>query len=228
MSLRSRSRWIAAATAVAIPALVLSTACSTDKAAAPASVAASDTVALDESNVNVVEWWVSVQNSDSGYYAFPGGDDGNYVETDLDNSGDFDNYRLLLQYALPKLAGKGVVDSARMYNYACGSNNTLGDSIVVDHVNWGAVYQDSASYGSQLLQANIGTLVRDTTSGWKSVNVTSSVQADYAAKRANTQYRLEWLFSTMPVGGQWVEFSGSYCDAAGAGAGQGYVVIWSH
>jgi hypothetical protein len=228
MSLRSRSRWIAAATAVAIPALVLSTACSTDKAAGPASVASSDTVALDESNVNLVEWWVSIQNSDSGYYAFPGDDDGNYVETDLDNNGDFDNYRVLMQYALPKLAGKGVVDSAKMYNYACGNSGTFSDSIVVDHVNWGAAYKDSASYGSEIVQANIGTLVRDTTSGWKSLNITSSVQADYAAKRANTQYRIEWIYSAMPLGSQWVEFTGSYCNNSESGAGQGYLVIWSH
>src|SRR5579862_2523583 len=180
MSLRSRSRWIAAATAVAIPAVVLSTACSTDKAAGPAAAATADTVALDESNVNVVEWWVSTEDADSGYYSFNGAGDGNYVETDLGDPGDFDNYRILMQYALPKLAGKGVVDSAKMYAYACSHNTAFTDSIIVDHVNWGAVFQDSASWGSQVLQANVGTLVRDTTSGWKSLDVSSAVQADYA------------------------------------------------
>jgi hypothetical protein len=229
MSLRSRSRWIAAAAAAAIPALVLFTACSTDKAAAPASVATSDTVALDESNVTLIDWWGNVGSADSGYYAY-NGESNNIVQTDLDGAGDFDNYRLLIQYALPKLSGKGVVDSAKMYDFACSSGpNAFTDSVVVDHVNWGAIYHDSASWGSQTLQANVGTMVRDTTSGWKSLDVTSSVQADYAAKRANTQYRLEFAFSTMPAGDQWVQFSGSYCNSnSDARAGQAYLAIWAH
>jgi hypothetical protein len=228
MSFRSRSRWIAAATAVAIPALVLSTACSTDKAAAPASVATADTVALDENNVNLLEWWVSISSADSGYYAYNGANDGNYVETDLNGSGDFDNFRLLMQFELPKLAGKGAVDSAKMFLYACGHSGAFTDSIIVDHVNWGAAYQDSASWGGQTLQANVGTLVRDSTSGWKALDVSSSVQADFAAKRANTQYRIEWGLP-MPMGDEWVEFSGSYCNSQNnAGAGQGYLVIWAH
>jgi hypothetical protein len=193
-------------------------------------VAASDTVSLDESNVTVLDWWANTGSADSGYYSYNGAGDGNFVQTDLDGSGDFDNYRLLIQYTLPKLSGKGVVDSAKMYNYACGhGGNTFSDSIVVDHVNWGAVFQDSLSWGSQTLQANIGTLARDTTSGWKSLDITGSVQADYAAKRANTQYRLEYSFATMPVGDQWEEFAGSYCSSnAGGAAGQGYMVIWAH
>ena len=76
-----------------------------------------------------------------------------------------------MQFALPKLAGKGVVDSAKMFDYACSHNTVFTDSIIVDHVNWGAAYADSASWGSQVLQANVGTLVRDTTTGWKTVNI---------------------------------------------------------
>jgi hypothetical protein len=226
MSLRSRSRWIVAATAVAIPALVLSTACSTDKAAAPASVATSDTVGLDQNDVTLIDWWGNT--SDSGYYSYTG-EENNIVQTDQDNSGDFDNYRLLMGFPLPKLAGKGVVDSAKVYGYVCYNANTFGDSVVVDHVNWGAVYEDSASWGAQILQANVGTLVRDTTTGWKSVDLTSSVQADYAAKRANTQYRLEYSYATMPVGDQTVYFTGSYCGGgSNSNGGQGYLVIWAH
>ncbi len=206
MSLRSRSRWIAAATAVAIPAIVLSTACSSDKAAAPASVTATDTVALDENNVNLIEWYVN-PGSDSGYYSWSGASDGNYVQTWNSGSDTYD-YRMLLEFALPKLAGKGIVDSAKVNLYACENNQATGDSIVADHLNWGAVFTDSASFGSQTLQANIGTVVRDTSLGWKSLNITSSVQADYAAKRPNTQYRLEYNYTTFPTTNQWVEFLG--------------------
>jgi hypothetical protein len=227
MSIRSRSRWIAAATAVAIPAIVLSTACSSDKAAAPASVATADTVALNPSNETLVEWWGN--SSDSGYYSYSGEDD-DYVQTYDNGSGNFYFDRLLMQFALPKLAGKGVVDSAKMYDYACAHNTAFTDSIVVDHVNWGAAYSDSASWGSQVLQANVGTLVRDTTTGWKTVNISSSVQADYAAKRPNTQYRLEWLYQTVPSSDVWVEFAGGDCEENGSNgaAGQAYMVIWAH
>lgn len=229
MSLRSRSRWIAAATAVAIPALVLSTACSTDKAAGPRSVATADTVALDESNAFTLGWWGVAGEPDSGYRTLNGD---NLIAEDLDGSGNFSNYRLLAQYSLPKLAGKGAVDSARMYAYVCvNEGNVLSDSVVVDHVNWGAVYEDSASWGGETLQANIGTLVRDSTIGWKSLDVTSSIQADYAAKRGTTQYRLEFGLTTMPVGDRSVLLAGAECDEGqddDANAGQGYVVIWAH
>ena len=225
MSLRTHSRWIVAATAVAIPALLLSTACSTDKAAAPASVAASDTVALDAANETMILFWGNP--SESAYVSVNGGQ--NVVQTILDNQGDFDNYRLLMPFSLPKLAGKGVVDSAKMYNYVCSNTTIPGDSIIADHVNWGAVYRDSASWGGQTLQANIGTLVRDTTTGWKSLDVTSSVQADYVAKRANTQYRFEYGSSTLPMGYQQVLFAGTYCGNPGDDdAGQSYIVVWSH
>jgi hypothetical protein len=228
MSLRARSRWIAAATLVAVPALILSTACSSDKAAAPASVAATDTVALNEDNVNLVEWYVN-PGSDSGYYSWSGASDGNYVQTWLSGSNTYD-YRMLMEFALPKLAGKGVVDSAKVNLYACQFDQSSTDSVVVDHMNWGSVYTDSASWGSQTLQANIGTIVRDTTIGWKTLNITSSVQADYVAKRPNSQYRLEYNYSTFPNVDQWVEFAGSYCEGSNseAAAGQGYMVIWSH
>jgi hypothetical protein len=228
MSFRSRSRWIAAATAVAIPAIVLSTACSSDKAAAPASVAAADTVALDENNVNLIEWYVNPGN-DSGYYSWNGARDGNYVESYSDGS-YFYNYRMLLEFALPKLAGKGIVDSAKVNLYACQHDAAFTDSIVADHLNWGSVFTDSASWGGQTLQANIGTIVRASSTGWKTLNVTSSVQADYAAKRPNSQYRLEWNFATIPNSDQWVEFAGSYCEGGTSegNGGQGYMVVWSH
>ncbi len=226
MSLRSRSRWLAAASAVAIPALALSMACSTDKAAGPAAAATADTVGLDEGSTTFIERWGQPVNGDSGYATFNAM---NLIESDLDGSGDYQNSRLLIQYALPKLAGKGVVDSAKMYNYVCSNNgNVFTDSVVVDHVDWGAAYQDSASWGDQTLQANIGTLVRDTTTGWRSVDVTSSIQADYVAKRAATQYRLEFDFSTMPLGDRAVWLGGGGCGGNTGSGGQAYIVIWAH
>ncbi len=228
MSLRSRSRWIAAATAVAIPALVLSTACSTDKAAGPSAAATADTIALDENNTAIIEWSGTI-GSDSGFTSFTGA---NFIQTYLDGSGNFNNTRLLVQYSLPKLAGKGVVDSAKMYNFVCiNQGDGIADSVVIDHMSWGAVYQDSAAWGGQAVQANIGTLVRDTTTGWRSLDVTSSIHADYVAKRPTSQYRFELGYGTEPVGDRVVWIGGGDCGAGGpepANAGPSYVVVWAH
>jgi hypothetical protein len=213
--------------AVAIPALVLITACSSDKAAAPGASATADTIALDQSNTTVVEWWENT--SDSGYATF---NDNNFMQSYLDGSGNFNNSRLLVQYSLPKLAGKGVVDSAKMYNFVClNQGDAITDSIVVDHVNWGAVFEDSAAWGGNTLQANIGTLVRDTTTGWKSLDVTSSIQGDYVAKRTTSKYRFEYPFGTEPVGDRVVWLEGNGCGDGGsepANSGPGYMVIWAH
>lgn len=228
MSLRSHSRRIVAAAAVAIPALVLSTACSTDKAAAPSSVAAADTVALNESNAVIIEWQGQT-GSDSSFTSFNGA---NFIQSYLDGSGNFNNTRLLVQYSLPKLAGKGAVDSAKMYSFVCSNEgDAIADSVVVDHVNWGAVYEDSAAWGGLTVQANIGTLVRDTTTGWKSVDVTSSIQADYVAKRTTSQYRFEYGFGTEPVGDRVVWIAGGDCEDGGPqqpNAGPSYLVVWAH
>jgi hypothetical protein len=228
MSVRSHSRWIVAATAVAIPALVLSTACSTDKAAAPSAVAAADTVALNESNTAVIEW-SGETGSDSEFTSF---NDANVIQSYVDGSGFFENMRLIVQYSLPKLAGRGVVDSAKMYNFICVNyGDAIVDSVIVDHVNWGATYEDSAAWGGQTLQPNIGTLVRDTTTGWKSLDITSSIQADYVAKRTTSQYRFEYGFGTEPVGDRFVYIAGGSCGDGGPeqpNAGPSYLVVWAH
>jgi hypothetical protein len=223
----SRSRWILAAACATVPALTLLTACGSDSATSPKSVAAADTVAIDQAGLTIIDRWVR-PGSDSGFESFSGISDGDYVEA-YPNDGNTDDYRMLVPFTLPTLAGRGVVDSAKVYEYVCRVSGTFADSIVVDHVNWGAAYLDSASYFGQILQANIGTLVRDDSAGWHSVSVTSAVQADYAAKRASSQFRFEWLYSTFPTNDTWVEFVGSYCGGTTlAAAGEGYLVIWSH
>ncbi len=191
-------------------------------------MAATDTIALNESNTAVIEWSGTI-GSDSAFTSFSGV---NFIQTFLDGSGDFNNGRLLVQYSLPKLAGRGVVDSAKMYSFVClNQGDAIADSVIVDHVSWGAVYEDSAAWGGQTVQANIGTLVRDTTTGWKSLNVTSSIQADYVAKRTTSQYRFEFGFGTEPVGQRIVYLAGGDCGDGGpqpANEGPGYVVVWAH
>ncbi|HWZ59831.1 MAG TPA: hypothetical protein VNW46_12730 [Gemmatimonadaceae bacterium] len=216
-----------------MPAVVLLTACGSDSSTAPkASVPSADTVAIDQSTSVIIDHWTNA--SSSGYWdetaEYFGGP---YVETY--SSGTYsEDYRLLIPFSLPTLAGRGVVDSAKVFEYACyhysnnSYNNPFTDSLVVDHVD-GAAFQDSASWGGRTLEANIGTLVRDTTSGWKSVTVTSAVKGDYAAKRSLSQFRLEWMYSNMPANWTETEFAGLDCtNNAGGTSGDGYLVIWSH
>jgi hypothetical protein len=230
MPVSSRTRWFAIAICGALPAVFFLNACSSDhNSTSPKATPTSDTVAIDQGQLTIIDHWVN-PGEDSGYYSYLGADDGDYVEID-DGEGGYDDYRMLLEFPLPTLGGDGIVDSAKVYDYACGHSGTFTDSIVLDHVNWGAVYKDSASWGGQTLLANVGTLVRDTSSGWKSVSVTSSVQADYTAKRANSQFRAEWLYIGTPSASMWDEFAGSYCEDGGSSnstAGAGYLAIWSH
>jgi hypothetical protein len=222
----ARSRWVLVTACIAVPAVALVSACSTDNATSPKSVASADTVAMDPNSEVLLDYWINV-GSDSGYETSVTGGNGAYVQMFNSGSGSYDDFRLIFQFALPTLAGRGVVDSATMYDYACAHSTPVIDSIVVDHVNWGAIYHDSATWAGQTLQANIGTLARDTTTGWKSLSVTSSIQADYAAKRVNSQFRAEWLYSVIPPNDTYIEFGGSNCGAGG-NVGPGYLVIWAH
>lgn len=207
---------------------MLLTACGSDSSTSPKSAPGVDTVAVDLSTALIAEHW---SGSDSGYTSSTVAGDGNFVEVDSYNSMDFD-YRALVPFSLPKLSGKGAVDSAKVYQFVCETNGSSSDSIVVDHVSWGAAYLDSALYGGYTLNANIGTFVRSDSLGWRSLNVTSDVQADYAAKRSQSQYRFEYLYSTFPTSYQWIEFDGGYCgnnnQSGDLGGGNGYLVIWSH
>jgi hypothetical protein len=208
--------------------MLLLSACGSDSTTAPKSVVAADTVAVNSATAVSIEWYVN-GTSDSNYFSHPSGSN-DYVETYNSNSGYHVDYRDLMEFALPALAGKGVVDSARVYRFVCYSNsNAAADSVVVDHVNWGAVYSDSASFNGQTLASAVGVLVTDTTLRWHSTSVTSSVQADYAAQRTNSQYRVRYS-SLAPGGTEYATGFGNNCDSnvGNATAGPDHLVIWSH
>jgi hypothetical protein len=213
-----------------VPAVVLLSACGSDSTTSPKSVVASDTVAVDEGSAIVIENYTN--SSGTHWESFSAGNDGDYAETYNNSATNLGEYRELVQFPLPALAGKGVVDSANVYEYVCrNSGNTGADSLLVDHVNWGAHLTDSLSFNGQTLTSAAAVLVADTTHGWHGASVTASVQADYTGKRQNSQYRLR--FSSLATSGQdyWLEFAGSYCynsSASEAGAGPAYLVIWAH
>jgi hypothetical protein len=230
--------------ALSLPVIAGLTACSSSDSTSPKSqaVPAADTVLADIDNLGVLEIDTLMSTDTTvrfGEYSY--GTD-QFVGWYYYNNGSqisTEGYRPVITYDLPTIAGQGVVDSAKTYVYQCGiygytgSTNvdpfTLGH-IIVDHVNLGRVVQNSlATYDGDALQANIGTISSDSSSGVRSMTVTANVQADYSAKRSVSQYRLRWLFTTPPTatnnGGYYADL-GSDCGSNG-GPGP-WLVIWSH
>jgi hypothetical protein len=164
---------------------------------------------------------------DEGYM-----DAGRYANGSGSNTFE-DEDRGIFGYALPKLPGLGVVDSAKAYIYECGYNNYTGSGsplafgqIEVDHVAFGDVIQGDSATFNGALQADLASST-DSTFTYKGFGVTAAVQADYAAKRAASQYRLRFVFNTYPSAGYSGDFIyyGTDCNQGG---GLPYLVIWSH
>jgi hypothetical protein len=142
------------------------------------------------------------------------------------------------RYALPTLAGKAVVDSAKAYVYQCGTYAynggaqkdpfTLGH-VEIDHISLGTVVQDFvAAFDGAGLQQNIGTIASDSTSGFKGMTVTADVQADYTAKRETSQYRLRFVFDSTLAPGYTNIYAGLGSDCGNTGGPGPFLVVWSH
>jgi hypothetical protein len=230
--------------ALSLPAIAGLTACSSDSTSPKSqAVPAADTILADINNLGVLEIDTLMSTDTSvvfGEYTY-GTDQfvGRYHNSNGSPSST-QSYRPVITYDLPTLAGQGVVDSAKAYAYQCaiygydGSTNldpyTLGH-VIVDHVNLGRVVQSSLStYAGDTVQANIGTISSDSTRGVHSITVTTSVQADYSAKRSVSQYRLRWLFTTAPstVGNYSAYYSDLGSDCGNNGGPGPWLVIWSH
>jgi hypothetical protein len=116
--------------------------------------------------------------------------------------GDFDavapgkTYRTLYSFDITAFPAGAVLDSARLRLFLAAHTTTpfteLGN-VIVDHVDYGATFEGSDYYAGAL-QSNIGVIATDTIRGYKSLGVSSSVQADLTAARTRTQFRLR--FST--------------------------------
>jgi hypothetical protein len=74
------------------------------------------------------------------------------------------------------------------------------DSILVDHVNYGATLGGS-DYDIEALDAAIATLSTDATLGFRTVEVAGQVQADLNAGRRRTQFRFRWSTENLPEPG---------------------------
>jgi hypothetical protein len=212
-------------TLAALPVIALLAACGSDSSTGPHSTPAVDTVAVDYSTYQQLEYYVN-HGSDSSYSSWQNSYGYQYV--DMYNGGNYAyEDRAIFGFSLPTLAGRGAVDSAKTYVYQCASPSLTLGSVILDHVHFGADLNDSAAFSGDLLQANVGTVTSDPATSLRAVTVTSSVQADYAAKRGSSQYRMEFVLTTPPLAasnGVGVDFGEDACN----GGTLPFLVIWSH
>lgn len=113
---------------------------------------------------------------------------------DVDALAPGKGYRMLFSFDLTAVPTGAVVDSARLRLFLAGHSTNpfveLGN-VIVDHVDYGATFEGS-DYFAGALTADIGTIAADTALGYKSLLVTSAVQADLSAARTRSQYRLRF------------------------------------
>jgi hypothetical protein len=231
--------------ALTLPAIAGLTACSSDSTSPKVQASpAVDTILANIDNLGVLEL-DSIMSSDTviqyGMYSY-GTDQfaGWYWQTNGSTTWR-EEYRPMISFDLPVLAGQGVIDSAKVNVFQCsaygynGSSNvdpyTIGH-VTIDHVNLGRVVESSATtYWGDTLQANIGTISSDSSIGAKTMAVTTNVQGDYSAKRSVSQYRLQWVFTTAPTLSSnynaYYADLGSDCGNNNGGPGP-WMVIWSH
>jgi len=111
----SSSRRLALASFGLIPAVALLAACGSSTS--PRAQSTPDTIGISEANA--VDLYASTAGGDTVYYSYNGLESGDYVEAQVYDSTSFNEYREIVQFALPALGGKGIVDSARFAAYAC-------------------------------------------------------------------------------------------------------------
>jgi hypothetical protein len=247
MSVRSGSRVAVLSAMVAVPAVVLISACGSSSTS-PQATTQVDTVGVS-ANSFIIE-----QYDSDYYYTDDTQDDGDFVEIE-----GGDDYREIMQYPLPALHGQRVVDSASVFEYACydyddertsppphgtaaarrlaarrakagyriGARD-LQPAILLDHLHFAGSYVEASAWGGDFMGAS-ATLIgsNDVSIGWKEASVTANVQADYAAGYPNSQYRIRYA-SNPGSGEYYVDFGGlNDCDDNGA-AGGSFLVVWAH
>jgi len=257
--LSSRRRLALAAVGL-IPVAVLLAACGSSTS--PRAQSTADTIGVNEGNA--AELYAATTGGDTSYDSYGAGEDGDYIEAEVNSATDFLEYREIVEFPLPPLSGSGVVDSARFSAYVCSNYNgnyqhagtgphTTGRvtrprhslatghtvrtfsvtdtaSVLLDHMDWGGSFTGSATFWGEALAVNIGTLMSESEEsyGWKTVSVSASVAADYAAHRTNSQFRIRFNDAGWQSLDSFVGFYGQDCnDDLGVG-GPMTLVVWSH
>jgi hypothetical protein len=110
-------------------------------------------------------------------------------------------WRQLYSFNIASISTSATITSAILHLYQCHVSgfpySSLGN-IIVDHVNYGSVFDPFGSaYDGGTLALSIGTLSATTDPGYRSLGVTTRVQNDLTASRNQSQYRLRFsVFDT--------------------------------
>lgn len=93
----------------------------------------------------------------------------------------------------------------------------LGGRLLVDHIDTGGVFNNLGNdlWSRYLVEQNIGVLSQDPQIEYKTLNVTTQVQADLTAARTTSQYR---VYFPRVTNGDGVEDRAFFVDAEDTGA----------
>lgn len=146
------------------------------------------------------------------------GSDGALMIRVGDSTGD-DERRGFLRFDLSALPAGAEIVEARVH---IGQENVVGapfttmGAVIVDHVNMGAGFS-IADFGAVPLTFGIGVLSSSSTLGARVVDVTDAVEADIAAGRTRSDFRLRFGVGTDADGVQdYVDFNDAD-DQGGSG-----------
>jgi hypothetical protein len=119
------------------------------------------------------------------------------ITGDLDGAAPGLGYRQFYSFDLASLPAGSTVTAATLRLYQAATTGTpyvdLG-SVIVDHLIYGDAL-DAADFSAAPLAANVGAIATDGAVEYKTLSVTARVQADLAAGRTRSQFRVR--FSTM-------------------------------
>lgn len=107
--------------------------------------------------------------------------------------GDVVNGRVTRGFCSFSLSQLRVIQATlRVFQYDAGPHSyAFGDPVLVDRVDLGAAL-DGSDFDAAALEPNIGTISSDATLGWKTLDVTSSLQNAAANNDAKWQFRLRY------------------------------------
>lgn len=105
--------------------------------------------------------------------------------------------RGFIGFDISSIQGMTIVSATlRLYQYTVtGTPYTTLGTIVADHVNFGSSL-DAADYSAAALTSSIGTISNSATIEWKTLDVSSYVQADINSSRTSSQYRIRFTTGT--------------------------------
>jgi len=103
-------------------------------------------------------------------------------------------YRAFYSFDISSLPGSVVSAKLKLYQTDEGRGTpytTLGP-LTVDHVTFGTLEANSTDFNNNTLTSNIANTTDSTPNSWKEFNVKNAVEADIAALRTTSQYRIRF------------------------------------